>query len=1251
MNPIDSNRARDGGARSRLATAALGLWFLLGIGASGHADDPPGRLSPERREELERRAEELWSARSQLYERGALGDALEKSREGLGILERLYPERAFPQGHPDLARSLNEMGFLLKAQGAYGEARGYLERGLRMQQSLYPEAAYSRGHPNLATSLGNLGQLLQAQAAYGAAREYLERAVAMQEALYPIERYPQGHQDLASSLSNLGFVLKAQGADAEARGYYEQALAMKQALYPKQRYPGGHPSLALALNNLGAVLQRQGDYIEARKCYQQALEMRQALFPKERYPRGHPDLAQSLNNLGALLRDQAAFAEARGYYEQALTMKQALFTKERYPRGHPELARSLNNVGAVVQDQGSFAEAQDYYERAMAMNQALYAKERYPGGHPDLARSLNNLGFLLRHQGAYAGARAYLQRALAMNQGLYPVQRYPQGHPDLASSLNNLGFLLEEQGAYVEAGDYLRRALEMNQVIYPTRRYPKGHPELARSLDNLGVVLEAQGIYAESRDYRERSRAMIEGFYPKEQYPKGHPELARSLIGLGSLLEARGDSGEAGRTYERALAMNQDIYPKEQYPNGHPDMIRCLKELGFLVQAQGNPGAARAYLERALKINRSVYPKDLYPQGHPELAHSLKDLGELLSDQGAYDEALPVIEQAADMLQGFSDILLTTVSEAEAMNYLAQLPMVRDGLISTSLHVPESDSAAYARVWSSKAAVSRILRRRQAALVRRTGIDPATRRKIEGWRDTRSQLARLLLATADGRDHPERLRRLQQLGTEKERLERELAEALPDFARSETVEHSAHTRLVEAIPEGTVVLDLVHFTRFEPGVGKPGDRRTPGYVGFVLARGRPVRMVDLGAARAIDDAVRQWRGAIVAGQASPAATTLRRLVWEPLAGHIPPATTTVIVAPDGELTGVPWSALPGDRPGTVLLEQYALATVPHAPFLLDRLTAPTPTDDARGRLLAVGGVAYDRAPRPIDDPKARIDLLAARRAEDRGGPGDGWKGLPGTLRELDDLSSLAGPRALVRLQGDEAGTAQFLRELPRARWAHIATHGFFADPDIPSALRPDPRLFASVGGERVGAGLRNPLVLSGLVLAGANRPAADVDGSRRDDRGILTAEAIAGLPLHDLELVVLSACETGLGTVGGGEGVFGLQRAFHLAGAHDVVASLWKVEDEATAALMAIFYEQLWRQHKPPIEALRTAQLTLYRHPERVGELSKSRGTPDFDKVVRRPEPTPGAGGPGSSPKDRAPAKQWAAFILSGGGR
>ena len=125
-----------------------------------------------------------------------------------------------------------------------------------------------------------------------------------------------------------------------------------------------------------------------------------------------------------------------------------------------------------------------------------------------------------------------------------------------------------------------------------------------------------------------------------------------------------------------------------------------------------------------------------------------------------------------------------------------------------------------------------------------------------------------------------------------------------------------------------------------------------------------------------------------------------------------------------------------------------------------------------------------------------------------------------------------------------------------------------------------------LGRERKSAAGRNPLVLSGLVLAGANMPRPlDSLGIPRGDDGILTAEAIAGMNLLGLELAVLSACETALGDVAGGEGVYGLQRAFHTAGARNVVASLWKVSDEATVALMRLFYNKLWVEQKPPRES------------------------------------------------------------------
>ena len=167
----------------------------------------------------------------------------------------------------------------------------------------------------------------------------------------------------------------------------------------------------------------------------------------------------------------------------------------------------------------------------------------------------------------------------------------------------------------------------------------------------------------------------------------------------------------------------------------------------------------------------------------------------------------------------------------------------------------------------------------------------------------------------------------------------------------------------------------------------------------------------------------------------------------------------------------------------------------------------------------------------------------------------------------------------------------------------------------------------------------------GLALAGANTP--DKAGT---DGGILSGETIVGLKLEGLSLAVLSACETGLGSNTDAEGVYGLQRAFHLAGCRDVVASLWQVNDDATAALMNAFWERILVQKQTPLRALHEAQLLVYRRPDLVKTLA-SRGAANFDNIVKvNPEKETEPTTPAPDGRTRSHPYAWAAFFLSGSG-
>jgi CHAT domain-containing protein len=658
--------------------------------------------------------------------------------------------------------------------------------------------------------------------------------------------------------------------------------------------------------------------------------------------------------------------------------------------------------------------------------------------------------------------------------------------------------------------------------------------------------------------------------------------------------------------------------------------------MGSLLEARGEYARAEAFFREALAMVRSLYPRAQFPDGHPLLARILNRLGFLQQARGDYSQATEATAESLAMCQDLAEAFAYTEAEAEALNYRAFLPGVRDTFLSVTARLPAAAPADHYRLlWQGKAALARVLEGRQRLL--HAATDPGVRKQAEELLDIRQRLARLVLGPAGGNGNG-RTKALEELNERKEALEKGLARALPELARR----LAPPADLARALPAGAAFVDLFRYRGWDPKARRWDGGR---YAAFVLRGGRPVRRVELGPAAPIEEALASWRRDIDRNLNSAAGERLRRLVWEPLAGHLPAGNDAVVyLSPDGELSALPWAALPGSKRGGVLLEDHAVALVPHGPFLLEQINRPAQAGGPGGVLLALGGVRYDRDPEPLKRPPGWV----AVRPADRGGKAGPWVDLPGSAAEVERVVGLARRRrpapAVLQRRGTAAGTAQLLRDLPKARWAHLATHGFFAAPasDARRHLFDEGDFLRGVRGERRGAAARNPLTQSGLVLAGANRPPKDPDG----DGGILTAEALAGLDLGGLDLAVLSACETGLGEAASGEGVFGLQRAFHLAGTRNVVASLWRVDDRATAALMALFYHHLWAEGRPPLQALRQAQLALYRHPERIPVLARGR-LPDFDKEVPGVAPPP----PAERPKGPAPVKHWAAFVLSGCGR
>jgi CHAT domain-containing protein len=322
---------------------------------------------------------------------------------------------------------------------------------------------------------------------------------------------------------------------------------------------------------------------------------------------------------------------------------------------------------------------------------------------------------------------------------------------------------------------------------------------------------------------------------------------------------------------------------------------------------------------------------------------------------------------------------------------------------------------------------------------------------------------------------------------------------------------------------------------------------------------------------------------------------------------------------------MPWVALPGTK-SDYLIEEVQITTAADGRQLaqllqqqqsLDAIAKEAANSDTRSdNFLLIGGIDYNAQ-------LAKPEGAQMQQARDTT-----WSFLKGTREEIAAIGQVLPTEKTHQLVGEHALEELVKSELENATVIHIATHGYFAD-DIDEDLTNDSARGEALGPRQTSSTLsaRNPLLQCGLTLAGCNSNVwLDANGLPLDNGqdGYLSAEEIMGMDLGRTRLVVLSACETGLGNIGSGEGVFGLQRALHISGVKSTIASGWKVDDRATALLMTEMYRQMFDENLSAADALHAAQIRVLRQFNRTtGQLEEGNSQP-------------------------APPYYWAAFSLSG---
>jgi CHAT domain-containing protein len=418
------------------------------------------------------------------------------------------------------------------------------------------------------------------------------------------------------------------------------------------------------------------------------------------------------------------------------------------------------------------------------------------------------------------------------------------------------------------------------------------------------------------------------------------------------------------------------------------------------------------------------------------------------------------------------------------------------------------------------------------------------------------------------------------LKSDAEALEGQLSQRSAEFrTQTETV---TVERVQGTIPADAALIEWFRYRPFDPKAKLQEQRwGTARYVAYVLKREGQLVAVDLGEAAAIERTLSDLLVALHdpdSTLASELARELDRQLMQPLRPHLGEARE-ILLSPDGMLNLLPFGALV-DEQQHYLTERWQITYLTSGRDLL-RLSSAVPSR---------------QAPIIIADPdfglvdKASVASVSGNRRSNGMAAGTmKFDPLPGTAVEaqaLKDILKLKDEQVLMKSKATETA----LKHVKGPRILHIATHGFFLE-DQPSDLESQAGHLLGRDSLQAPKG-ENPLLRSGLALAGANRLR-----SGQDD-GVLTALEVAGLDLTSTELAVLSACETGVGAVQNGEGVYGLRRALVLAGVRTQIASLWKVDDAATKDLMIDYYRRL-QAGAGRSQALREAQLTILRNPAR----------------------------------------------------
>ncbi len=894
-----------------------------------------------------------------------------------------------------------------------------------------------------------------------------------------------------------------------------------------------------------------------------ALEYCEKAKPIVKQLRGEesPEYAEVTGSLGVFYNAIGAFDKAEPLYKEALEMRRRLFKGD-----HPHLAASINNMAVFYKARGNYTEAEPLYKEALEMYRRLFK-----GDHPHLAASINNMAVMYNAWGKFYEAETLLKEALEMVGRLFKGE-----HPYLATSINNMAYYYENIGNYKDAEPLYKEALEMRRRLF------KGdHPDLTLSINNmayfyknLGKYNDAEPLYKEALEMRRR---LFKG---------DHPDLALSLNNIAVFYHEMRNYNEAEPLFKEALEMYQRLFKED-----HPDLAKSTHNMAGFYDDIGNYTEAEPLYKEALEMTRRLFKGD-----HPDLAASINNMAMFYNDRGNYTEAEPLFIESLNIYKNLFSKQSSLLSESEKDKYWNTMKHNFEGFNSFASSRLKNNPSIAGYVYDNLLFTKGLLLS-STMKIKNTIMNSGNNdliRKYENWLWQKKNLAKYYSMTKD--ELAEKKINLDSLEKAANDREKELSKLSGEFAKLTEMREYKWQDVKKSLKNDEVAIELTRFryqdvkrwtdtVYYSALIIKP-DSKYPELV--TLENGNDLESKYIELYR--NQIEKQKRQTYDPDIISSSLQELYKQYWQPIAEKLD-GVNKVYISLDGVYNQLNLNTLVNPKTGKYTLEELNIVQLTSTRELLDRQEILAEKEKTGNKTAVLFGdpkfdletEQYIKLAANFNVSREYYDLNRAIDESERGR----ITPLPGTRVEVEKISKELTQSGwnVTKYLGTDA-IEEAVKTLKNPTVLHIATHGkFLKDVEVVK----DERIL----GMETQKFVENPLLKSFLLFTGSENTLNGERPSGTDD-GLLTAYEAQGLYLDETELVVLSACETGLGQVRNGEGVYGLQRAFVQAGAKALIMSLWSVNDQTTQELMTDFYRN-WLAGKSKRDAFIQAQQNLKR--------------------------------------------------------